>query len=336
MFDDRLQITILGSGSWGSTLAWLWSSAGHQTTLWTRQAEKADLINSQHRIDHPVKVVLSEQVTATADLDKALAGAEVVVFCCPSQALRALADQVFRNLQEQALEPIIVSAVKGLETSSLKRMSEVLTEVMPGFNVAALSGPNLASEIIAGLPAAAVIGCAKQAIAHHLQKSLNMPLFRLYYNTDIAGIELGGTLKNVIAIAAGASDGLKLGANAKAALLTRGLAEMTRLAVKLGGQASTLAGLTGMGDLLATCAGPASRNYRLGLELAKGRTTQEILQELAVAVEGVPTTKAVCELSIKLEVELPIAEQVDATLNGRTSPDAAIRILMTRPLSSEY
>jgi glycerol-3-phosphate dehydrogenase (NAD(P)+) len=214
-------------------------------------------------------------------------------------------------------------------------MSEVIEEVIPGYTVASLSGPNLASEILGGKPACAVIGCHWLDQAAWLQGRLSLPNLRLYSNSDIIGVELGGTLKNVIAIAAGVSDGLGLGANSKAALLTRGLAEITRLAVRLGAKPLTMSGLAGMGDLLATAAGPQSRNYKLGLELAGGGTTDGILKEMEVAVEGVPTTYAVCELSKRLGLELPIAAQFEATLKGKSSPEEAIMALMTRPLSAE-
>jgi glycerol-3-phosphate dehydrogenase (NAD(P)+) len=330
------QITILGAGSWGATLSVLLRSAGNQVTLWTQDAGKAALINREQRIEKPIPVQFPPGIVATNDLHEAVRNADVIVFCCPSQAVRAVASRLEgANLDAREKKPILVSAVKGLELTTLRRVSEILTEILPDFAVAALSGPNLAGEILQGLPTAAVIGCSSLETAAWVQKSLTTPTLRLYSNVDITGVELGGTLKNVIAIAAGVSDGLKLGANAKAALLTRGLAEITRLAVKLGAKPLTMAGLAGMGDLLATCAGPSSRNYKLGMELAKGRKADEILREMAVAVEGVPTAEAVCELSKRLGLELPIAEQVEATLKGRSSPGEAIMTLMGRPLSSE-
>jgi len=329
------KISILGAGTWGATLAALFAGAGHDVHVWTQSEAKAAQINSEHRIEKPVAVKFPESVQATDRLGEATTDARIIVFCCPSQSVRSLAERVKTAGTNADVAPVLLSAVKGLELSSLKRMSEVLGEVLPGLVVAALSGPNLAGEILAGLPAAAVIGCHNLDTAAWLQKVLTAPTLRLYSNADLIGVELGGTLKNIIAIAAGVSDGLKLGANAKAALLTRGLAEITRLAVKMGAKPLTMAGLAGLGDLLATAAGPASRNYILGMELAKGRRTEEILEGLKVAVEGVPTTEAVCELSQRLGLELPIAQQVEDTLKGRSSPEQAIMTLMGRPLSSE-
>ncbi|HEY9777323.1 MAG TPA: NAD(P)H-dependent glycerol-3-phosphate dehydrogenase [Planktothrix sp.] len=330
------QICILGAGSWGATLGVALRQAGNQVTFWTQDAGKAALINRDRRIEKPIAVEFPDGTIATDDIVEATRGAEFILFCCPSQAVRAVAYRLEgANLDAREKKPVLVSAVKGLELTTLRRISEVLSEILPDLTVAALSGPNLASEILAGLPAAAVIGCPSLDTAASVQKALATPNLRLYSNADITGVELGGTLKNVIAIAAGVSDGLRLGANAKAALLTRGLAEITRMAVKLGAKPQTMAGLAGMGDLLATCAGPTSRNYKLGMELAKGRKAEQILQEMGVAVEGVPTAQAVCELSKKLGLELPIAEQVEATLKGKSSPEQAIMTLMKRPLASE-
>lgn len=333
---ESIPICVLGTGSWGATLASLFANAGHQVVVWTQDATKAARINSEHVMERPIKVTFPAELVATDDLAKAVSTAEIIVFSCPSQAVRSLAKRVKDCLGEvPARTPVLLSAVKGLELSTLLRMSEVLNEMMPKLHVASLSGPNLAAEILGGLPAAAVVGCQSLSVAHRLQSQLTVPTLRLYSNEDLIGVELGGTLKNIISVAAGVSDGLKLGANAKAALLTRGLAEITRLAVRLGARPATMAGLAGMGDLLATAAGPSSRNYRLGLELAKGRGTSEILAEMEVAVEGVPTTEAVCELSKRLGLELPIAEQVEATLKGKSSPERAIMTLMSRPLASE-
>jgi glycerol-3-phosphate dehydrogenase (NAD(P)+) len=330
------KIAILGAGSWGATLAGVFAGAGHEVHVWTRSQDKAAQINNNHCIETPIVVKFPQGVQATDQLNAATNQAKIIVFCCPSQSLRSLAQGVKSVAAlESDQPPVLLSAVKGLELSTLKRMSEVLSEVLPGSLVAALSGPNLAGEILSGLPAAAVVGCQSAETGVWLQSTLTAPKLRLYSNVDLIGVELGGTLKNIIAIAAGVSDGLKLGANAKAALLTRGLAEITRLAVRLGAKPLTMSGLAGMGDLLATAAGPASRNYILGMELAKGRTTDEIIKELGVAVEGVPTTEAVCELSKRLGLELPIAQQVEDTLKGRSSPAQAIMTLMSRPLSAE-
>jgi glycerol-3-phosphate dehydrogenase (NAD(P)+) len=232
-------------------------------------------------------------------------------------------------------KPLLVSAVKGIELDSLKRMSEIIEEELPGLELCVLSGPNLAKEILQDLPTAAVIASKNASAASLVQKYLSVPKFRLYTNTDVIGVELGGTLKNVIAIAAGCADGLNLGANAKAALITRGLSEISRLAVFLGAKPTTLAGLAGMGDLLATCASPLSRNYHLGLEMAKGKSLQSILKETGAVIEGITTTTAICKISQNLNIELPIAKLVQAFLDGSLSPSEAIMALMNRPLISE-
>jgi len=327
------KICVLGAGSWGSTLTWLWANAEKDVTLYTNDEKKALSLSKERRLTKPIEVAIPESVKVTCDLASAARDADIVVFCCTSQSMRTLSEKVFAVLGES--RPIIVSAVKGLELGSVKRMSEVLFETLPGLSLCALSGPNLAAEILSGLPAAAVIASSDEQTASTVQSALKAPTFRLYRNQDLVGVELGGTLKNVIAIAAGVSDGLNLGVNARAALITRGLAEMTRLAVKLGGSALTLAGLAGMGDLVASCSGPLSRNYRLGFQLARGKAMAEILADMGAVVEGVTTTEAVCELSKRLKLELPIAEQVECTLKGKNTPQGAIMTLMKRPLVGE-
>jgi glycerol-3-phosphate dehydrogenase (NAD(P)+) len=327
-------IAVLGAGSWGSTLAGLLAAAGKHVRLWTRNPEKALTIEHDLRFN---KSLLPHDLMVTSDLPLALKESEVILLCPNSQAMRDLCQVLgaYFDSANPKKKPILVSTAKGLELQSLKRMSEVILEVLPEFPVCALSGPNLAGEILSGLPTAAVVASQELTTAASVQQALSVAKFRVYSNTDIVGVELGGTLKNVIAIAAGGSDGLNLGVNAKAALLTRGLAEMTRLSVYLGAKGSTLAGLAGMGDLFATCAGPLSRNYRLGLEMARGKSIEQVRQEVGSVIEGVPTTAAVCELSKRLGVELPIADLVQSTLLGETTPAKAIMALMARPLASE-
>lgn len=336
------KIAILGAGSWGSTLARLYALNGRTVRLWSRNEDRARRMQAERRVERPMPVEFPEGLAITGSLSEALLDAGIVLVCCPSQAMRDLAQKVsvfFRTGAGsdlgQAGRPVIVSASKGLELGTLKRMSEVLSESIPGLPVLALSGPNLAAEIAAGRPAASVVAGVDRDSARYAQEQLSVGNFRVYSNEDIAGVELGGALKNIIAIAAGCSDGLDLGANARAALITRGLAEMTRLAVALGAQPMTLAGLAGMGDLLATCTSPLSRNYRLGREMALGMDLAEALAALGATAEGVPTTEAVCELSKQHAIELPIAEQVENTLKGKTTPERAIMTLMTRPLVSE-
>ena len=327
-------IAVLGAGSWGSTLAWLLAGAGKQVCLWTRNPDKAKVIAEERQIK---KSLLPPQVVVTSELSVALAEAQVILLCCNSQAMRELCQNLSEHFPStgRAKHPILVSTAKGPELATLKRMSEVVAEVLPDFPVCALSGPNLAGEILLGLPAAAVVASLDIEVASAVQKVLSVAKFRIYSNSDITGVELGGTLKNVIAIAAGGSDGLNLGVNAKAALLTRGLAEMTRISLHMGAKALTLAGLSGMGDLFASCSGPLSRNYRLGFEMARGKSVNQIQKEVGSVIEGVPTTAAVCELSKRVGVELPIAELVESALQGETAPGKAIIALMARPLASE-
>lgn len=326
-------IAVLGAGSWGLTLASLWGGKPDcLVKVYCRNQERAKSLASSRQIDRPRTEPLPESVQVLSELSACLEGADVNVLVCSSQGMRALTEA----MAETGLAlPVLVSAVKGLELKSHLRMSEIIQAAFPQAAVAALSGPNLAMEVLSGLPTASVVACKDIAVAKQLRQVLSAPRFRVYANDDLPGVELGGTLKNVIAIAAGVCDGLGLGVNAKASLLTRGLAEMTRLAVRLGARPSTMAGLSGMGDLFATCESSLSRNYRVGYGLARGKSLETILTELGQVAEGVTTTQAVCELSIRLGLELPIAEQVESTLKGISTPEEAIMALLSRPLSSE-
>lgn len=334
--------TVLGAGSWGLTLAQLWSSGGRAgadgsdggrgtVRVYCRNQDTALRLSETRLMTRPRIHQLAAEIEISSDLAQVLAGADVLVFACSSQSMRALANDVAAI----GYKGIVVSATKGLELGTQMRMSQVLGELLGDCANATLSGPNLAEEVLSGLPTASVVASTDRELARALQERLSAPKFRVYASDDQIGVELGGTLKNVIAIAAGACDGLSLGVNAKAALLTRGLAEITRLAMRLGARPQTMAGLAGMGDLFATCSSPLSRNYRLGFELARGKALQTILEELGSVAEGVPTTEAVCELSKKLGLELPIAEQVESTLKGNSTPAGAIMALLSRPLASE-
>ncbi len=335
---EKRSVTILGAGSWGLTLAHLWCHGGRPVKVYCRNQAGALKLSTTRLMEKPRAHHIPSDVVITSSLEEALADTDLIVFACNSQSMRELATAVAAILlspeRKRAL-PVLVSATKGLELGTQLRMSEVLTAVVPGCGVASLSGPNLADEVLGGLPTASVVASTDIALARSLQSQLSAPKFRVYASDDPVGIELGGTLKNVIAIAAGACDGLSLGVNAKASLLTRGLAEITRLAVRLGAKPQTMAGLAGMGDLFATCSGPLSRNYRVGFELARGKALALILEELGSVAEGVPTAEAVCELSKRLGLELPIAEQVESTLKGNSTPAGAIMALLSRPLASE-
>jgi glycerol-3-phosphate dehydrogenase (NAD(P)+) len=328
------KISVLGAGSWGATLAWLLGSAGRNVSLWTHNREKLEQLRETRRLGKPLPITIPENVGICPDLEECVNGADVILFCCTAQSMRSVATNV-QDALANAKGKALVTAAKGLELGTDLRMTEILSELIPGSTACALSGPNLAAEILNGLPCASVVACEVEAVARRVQEALSVPNMRLYYNTDVAGVEMGGALKNVIAIASGVVDGLDLGTNAKAGLMTRGLAEMTRLAVAKGAQAITLSGLAGMGDLVATCYSSLSRNYRLGYRMARGDSAETALRELGATAEGVTTAQAVCELSKKLAIELPIAQQVDMTLKGLSAPKQAIMSLMTRPLASE-
>ena len=341
------KIAVLGAGSWGATLARVLALTGKDVTLWTRDENKAALLIEKRHVEKPLSISLPESVEISADLERSLHGRQIIIFACTSQSLRSVAQLVKTRIKcpsavaaGRAVDfsennPVLVSAAKGLELTSFLRMSQILEEVLPSFPVCSLSGPNLAIEVLKGLPTATVIACKDGSVAKRVQSQLTISSLRMYSNEDIVGVELGGSFKNVIAIAAGGVDGLALGANAKAALMTRGLAEMTRLAVTMGARAGTMAGLAGLGDLMATCSSELSRNYRLGKMIAQGLSPEAALESLGAVAEGANTARAVCQLAAKMSIELPIAMQVEAALRGDISPQKAIMNLMTRPLVSE-
>jgi glycerol-3-phosphate dehydrogenase (NAD(P)+) len=311
--------------------------AGRNVSLWTHSPDKLERLRETRRLGQPLPISIPESVEVCGSLGECVNDADVLLFTCNAQSMRSVASQVQAVLSKEARErrPATVSAAKGIELHTFKRMTEVLSEALPELPACALSGPNLAAEVLNGLPCAAVVACTDMAVARKVQEALSVPTMRLYSNTDVVGVELGGSLKNVIAIAAGVVDGLDLGTNAKAALMTRGLAEMTRLAVAMGAQPATLSGLAGMGDLVATCYSSLSRNYRMGYRMARGDSADTAERELGATAEGITTAEAVCELSQKLGIELPIARQVESTLKGESTPKLAIMTLMSRPLASE-
>jgi glycerol-3-phosphate dehydrogenase (NAD(P)+) len=341
------KIAVLGAGSWGTTLSWLLANNDKQVSLWSRDAEKVTRLQERRQVEKPLSVNIPAGVEITDDLQRCLDGAGVILFCCSAQSMRTVAQSVARSLAarvgsgaplgigQSSGQSVLVSAAKGIELQTFQRMTQILSSALPGHPVCALSGPNLAVEVLRGLPTASVVACDDESIARLVQQHLSVPTFRLYTNTDVIGVELGGALKNIIAIAAGAVDGLNLGTNAKSALMTRGLAEMVRFAEAMGAKPNTLSGLSGVGDLVATCYSSLSRNYRLGYEVARGGTLEKVMQDLGSVAEGVTTARAVCEVSQKLDILMPIAEQVDAALQGKSTPEKAIMTLMARPLASE-
>lgn len=332
------KIAILGGGSWGTALAVILarSPARHKLSLWVHDPAIADAMRSRRANETYLPgFTISREVKITIDLAEAVSGGEIVLGVVPSAHARNVYTQALPSLTQ---EMIFVSATKGLEPGTHARMSELLTQVLaPKFapRVAALSGPSFALEAARGDPTAVVIASRESGLAAALQKEFAGPSFRLYTNDDVLGVELAGAMKNVIAIAAGACQGLGLGSNSLAALITRGLAEMTRLAVALGAKAETLSGLAGLGDLVLTCTGALSRNRHVGVELGKGRALGEILAGMRMVAEGVGTAAALLDLARTTGVELPISEQVDAILHQGKSPREAIRDIMERPLKRE-
>jgi len=308
-----VHVAVLGGGSWGTTVASL-AAANAQTVLWTRDPQTAADVNERGRnLRYLPDYDLHPALRATASLDEAVFDADVIVMGVPSHAVRATLAEV-RPLIRHWVP--IVSLTKGLEQGTHLRMTEVIEQELPGHPAGMLAGPNLAKEVLAGFAAAAVIAMHDEHVASSLQTIFTSRRFRVYTNPDVVGCELGGALKNVVAIAAGMAEGLGVGDNTKAMVLTRGLAEMTRLGVRMGGDPRTFAGLTGLGDLMATCSSPLSRNRTVGVELAKGRTVEEIVTSMHMVAEGIKTSSVVVELGKRYDVEVPIACEVDAVVRG--------------------
>ncbi|HEV2196713.1 MAG TPA: NAD(P)H-dependent glycerol-3-phosphate dehydrogenase [Candidatus Acidoferrum sp.] len=336
------RIAILGAGSWGTALSVVLSRARkpHEISLWARNAELAEtLCRQRENTAYLTGVRLPDGIRATHDMPKALAGADIVIGAMPSVHARAVYTQALPAITK---EMIFVSATKGLEPETHLRMSSVLAQVLvkagtaePSQRIAVLSGPSFAEEAARGEPTAVVLAARDQALASHLQEELSGSSFRLYTNDDMLGVELAGAMKNVIAIAAGACQGLGLGSNPLAALITRGLAEMMRLAAALGARPETQSGLAGLGDLVLTCTGALSRNRHVGVELGKGCKLPEILAEMRMVAEGVDTAAPLLALAREHGIEMPITEQVDAILHRGQLPKEAIREIMDRPLRRE-
>ncbi len=325
----QLRVSVLGAGSWGTAVAML-ASHNAPTTIWARRDGLADEINAAHTNERYLPgQKLPTALRATASIEEAVRDADVVVLGVPSHGLRPLLEDVRRHIRPWVP---LVSLAKGLEAGSLLRMTQVIHDLLPDHRAGALSGPNLAREIVAGFAAASVIAIDDESIARQLQEVFHSGLFRVYTNRDVAGCELGGALKNVIAIASGMGDGIGVGDNTRSAVITRGLAEMTRLGVAMGGRAETFSGLAGMGDLLATCSSPQSRNRHVGEQLGKGLTIDEITAQMHMVAEGVKTTRVVMECATKFGVEMPIAREVYGVLyEGRTASDAYRGLMRRRP-----
>ena len=327
-----LNAGLLGGGSWGTTVAAL-IARNAPITMWARDRGTVDEINTQHsNAQYLPDAVLPESVRATTDIEEAVAGMDVIVMGIPSQSFRGVLEQIKPHIRPWV--PVI-SLSKGLELSTGKRMTELIHEVLPGHPAGVLTGPNLAREIMAGYAAASVIAMEDEVIVKELQKLFNSGLFRVYTNHDVIGCELGGVLKNIIAIATGMGDGQGAGENTRSAVITRGLAEITRLGVAMGGEPQTFAGLAGTGDLIATCTSPLSRNRTVGYELGKGRTIREIVDEMFMVAEGVKSAPAVMALAEKYGVDMPIARQVFQVVQDKGTARQAFRGLLKRMAGAE-
>jgi glycerol-3-phosphate dehydrogenase (NAD(P)+) len=329
-------LAIIGAGSWGTALSIVLAPRFRRVRLWAYDSGLADTIRStRENAVYLPGFHIPAIVDPTASLAQSVDGAECILLVTPSQHLRFVFRELVAHLSGAE---VFVSATKGIETASLKRMSEILSEeAAPRFTpqIAVLSGPTFAREVANGEPAAVVVASADTSLASAVQHAFSGPAFRLYTNDDPAGVEIGASLKNVIAIGAGIVQGLGLGNNTLAALVTRGLAEISRLATAMGGKSQTLAGLAGLGDLVLTCTGDLSRNRRVGIELARGRNLDEVLASTRMVAEGVETTFAAHQLARQHRVEMPITEQMYAVLRHGKTPRDAIRDLMDRSLKSE-
>lgn len=331
-----IPVAVLGSGSFGTCLAML-AAREHDVTLWARDAATAETIQRERRNPRYLSdVALPDAVRATGDLAEALRGRELVIIAVPSHGVREVMQEASKHLDPEA---ILVSTVKGIEVETGFRMDEVLSDCLPRRahpRLVFLSGPSFAREIADRKPTSVTLACREEAYAISVQTSLSCPWFRCYSHDDVIGVEIGGALKNVIAIAIGICDGLDMGMNARAGLMTRGLNEITRLGVRMGAKATTFLGLSGMGDLLLTCTGNLSRNRQVGLELGRGKPLAEIVAGMNQVAEGIRTTHAACKLADDLEVDMPITRMTRAILDGEVAPRDAGRRLMTRQLTTEH
>ncbi|BCS88559.1 NAD(P)H-dependent glycerol-3-phosphate dehydrogenase [Pseudodesulfovibrio sediminis] len=330
-----MKVAVLGAGAWGTTLANMLAKNGVETVLWAREAEVADEIRAtrENKTFLP-GFTLSDKLDVESDPAIAFAGVDYFLLVIPSQFIRPALESFKDVLPDN---PVIVCASKGIELNSLLPMSKVVAEALEGKRprYASMSGPSFAAEVSADMPTSVALGCEDHELGRELQEAFSNPYFRVYYTPDYRGVELGGAVKNVIAIAAGMADGLQFGHDARAALITRGLAELSRLGMAMGGQERTFMGLSGMGDLVLTCTGDLSRNRQVGLRLGQGAKLDEIIGEMKAVAEGVKTTKALHDLAKKLNVDLPITEEVYAILYEDKDPATATRDLMSRDLKDE-
>jgi glycerol-3-phosphate dehydrogenase (NAD(P)+) len=324
-------IAVLGAGSWGAVMACHLFKKGYDLRLWDKP-EVVSRLRATRRCQKLKEVIIPRKIKLCLSLEEALAGADLIVMAIPSEAMR----QVCRQISSFSKGVYFVSLVKGIENGSLRRMSEIIEQEIKGAKVAVISGPSHAEEVYQGLPAAVVASGNDLSLISLVQRLFSRERFRIYANTDLVGVEVAGALKNIMAIACGVSDGLGLGDNTKAALMTRGLAELTRLGVAMGGRLSTFAGLAGIGDLIATCTSSHSRNRNLGEALASGKSLKQALDDLGMVAEGVPTAKSAMALGKRFGIELPITKEVYAILFKGKSPSQAVKNLLSRVATTEW
>ena len=328
----KSHIAVVGAGSWGTTVAST-VAQNQSTMLWARRAALAQQITAEHEnIDYLRGVALTESLLCSSNLQDVVRDASIVMMAVPSNGFRDVLVEVAKYVSP---EVPIVSLTKGLERDTLKRMTEVVADVLPRHCVAVLTGPNLAHEILAGQPAATVVGCSDDEIAKQIQVLLTRPTLRVYTNPDVVGCEIGGVVKNVIAIAAGIVEGMGFGDNSKATLITRGLAEMSRLGIALGANPNTFTGLAGIGDVVATCASAQSRNTAVGVRLGKGESIESITASMKMVAEGVKSSLSVLQLAQRCKVDMPITEQVAAVCEGTISARDSLVRLMSRVSKAE-
>ena len=329
-----MKLTVLGPGCWGLTLTWLLTNNFDEVCVWGRSEDIPPILLNEKRLEKPLAVQLDQKVEITDDLTKAITNADIILLVVATSGIRPVCKQLAKIGLKK--EQILVNTSKGLELPSLMRMSQVMKEDLPDANIAILSGPTLAKEVLLGMPTAACVASENMEIAQKVQVALNVASkFRLYTNPDVIGVELGGSLKNVIAIASGFAATMNLGDNCRGALLTRGMAEIVRVSLTQGANPSTLYGLSGMGDLIATCSSPMSRNYTVGSMLAKGKKIDDILSELGSVAEGVKTSKAVCELAKKYDIEVPLSSAIYEAVYTDITPQKVMEKLMNRKLKEE-
>lgn len=326
------KISIIGTGSWGTALGWLLNNNGHQVCMWSPHPEKAEHLKKTRENPRLPGVKLPEEMEITADLEKAVREKDLLVLAVASPYIRETSRRMKEFVRK---DQIVVDVAKGIEEETLMTMTDIIEEEIPGVQTAVLSGPSHAEEVGKGLPTTCVVAARKKEVAQLVQSVFMSPVFRVYTSPDMLGVELGGALKNVIALAAGTADGLGYGDNTKAALITRGIAEISRLGLVMGAQPETLSGLSGIGDLIVTCASVHSRNRKAGYLMGQGKTMEEAMKEVQMVVEGVYSAKAALKLSEKYQVEMPIVEVVNRVLFEGLPARQAVQELMLRDKKGE-